>query len=285
MMRVLWNEIKKILTWKMLLLLAVVNSILFFLLIEFHIEYFPNGRPGLDSYNIGVEMIEKYGTHMDELEFADFKKTYEAQLKEADQYLQSRQEFVDAGFDAYEKFTNYNGNNEVKNALRNKVFHEEQVDLFWEIQERYRLIEFHEIKETSVEAYRKDASLKQKIRFDEMIEKDHYQVYPEEATENFKQFIFPVAVTVIFSVVFMISPGLLKDRSRRMLDLQYTTKKGRNLYKTKVAAGFITTFAVITILLTIYFSFYSLNNTSPFFDVPMHMFIGGWYWYDPTFFQ
>ena len=91
-MRILWNELKKILTWKMLLLLIFVNSVLYFFLIEFHIEHFPNGRPALDSYNIGIEMIEKYGTHMDEEEFLDFKEIYDSQVKEADQYLQSKKD-------------------------------------------------------------------------------------------------------------------------------------------------------------------------------------------------
>ena len=62
-MRILWNELKKILTWKILLLLVLVNSVLYFLLIEFYIEYFPNGRPAIDSYNIGIEMIDKYGSN------------------------------------------------------------------------------------------------------------------------------------------------------------------------------------------------------------------------------
>ena len=34
-MRILWNEQKKIITWKILLLLFIVNSILFYILIEF----------------------------------------------------------------------------------------------------------------------------------------------------------------------------------------------------------------------------------------------------------
>ena len=70
-----------------------------------------------------------------------------------------------------------------------------------------------------------------------------------------------------------------------MLALQYTTKKGRSLYKTKVAAGFISTFLVITLLLSFYFGLYTLNNTSMFFDLPIHKFMGLPYWYDPTFFQ
>lgn len=73
-MQIIINEIKKILNWKMILVLFLVNAVLYFLLINFHIENFPNGRPDLDSYNISVEMIRKYGINMDEEEMADFKK-------------------------------------------------------------------------------------------------------------------------------------------------------------------------------------------------------------------
>jgi uncharacterized membrane protein YciS (DUF1049 family) len=230
-------------------------------------------------------MIEKYGTHMDDEEFVDFVKTYDAQVKEANQYLQSRKEFVDANLDSYEKFRNVQHDNEEGNALHNKVMFEDQVDIFWQLQERERLIEFYEMKEVGLEAYRNDANEQQKVRFNEMIEKGQYQIYPGVAVENFKSFISNVAITIIISIMLVISPVFIKDRSRQLLDLQYTMKKGRSLYKTKVAAGLISTFIVMTALLVIYFSFYSLNNTSMFFKVPIHMFIGDFYWYDPTFFQ
>ena len=75
-----------------MLLIAVLIVIVYysFLLIEFYINYFPNGRPGLISYNVSIEMIDKYGMDIDEEEFEDFKKIYEAQVEEANQYLQSR---------------------------------------------------------------------------------------------------------------------------------------------------------------------------------------------------
>lgn len=284
-MQILLHEIKKVFSWKILLLLLFVNGILSFLLIEFDIKYFPNGRPALDSYRIGVEMIEKYGTHMDEDEFADFKKTYEVQLEEANHYLQTRKEFVDAGMGTYEDFRNYDRNNKEQDVLYDKVIFKEPVDILWELEERSRLIENYESKETSLEHHMEDANTKQKLRFNELIEAGHYPVYPEVAFANFKSFICNVAITIIFSVVLVLSPIFIQDRSGRLLDLQYTAKKGRNLYKTKVAAGLISTFIVITTLLITYFGFYSLNHTSMFFGVPIHMFRGDFYWYDPTFFQ
>lgn len=284
-MQILWNELKKILTWKMLLLLLIVNYILYFLLIDFDIEYFPNGRPTLDSYNIGIEMIEKYGTYMDETEFADFKNTYDEQVKEMDQFLLGRNEFVEAGMDTYEKFNNFDQENEEQYELHSNLTFEESNDLAWELQERERLIEFYETKEEGAGIYLNDAAQWQKDRFKEIKEKGLYGVYPEVVIMNFQTFILSVAITIMISVVLLISPIFLKDRMANVLYLQYTTKKGRSLYKTKVVVGLISTFFLITSLLIVYFSFYSLNNTSMYFDVPIHMFIGEYSWYDPTFLQ
>ncbi|MFB0845231.1 hypothetical protein [Paenibacillus oleatilyticus] len=284
-MRILWNEIKKILNWKILLLLFVVNIVLFFLLIEFHITYFPNGRPGLDSYRIGVEMVEKYGADMDEEELADFKKMYLAQVQEADRYVQSRKEFAEVGIRSYEDFMNRDGNNEKQEALHSKVMFEEKIDTFWELQERKRLIDFHDHKETMLDAYKNDADAKQNMQLEKLMKAGHYQVYSEVVMANFKDFIIPVAIAIIVSVVLVVSPVFIKDRAGKMLDLQYTIKKGRKLYRTKAVAGLISAFVVITVLLSVYFSFYARNQTSMFFKVPIHTFIGEFSWYDPTFLQ
>lgn len=286
-MRILVNEIKKIFNWRMLLLLAFVNFVLYFLLIDFHITHFPNGRPALDSYRIGAEMIETYGIKMDETDLAHFKRTYDAQIDEANRYLQAREEFVNAGMDTYEKFRNYDQQNEQLSVLHAKIMFEEKVDLFWELQERERLIDFQNNKEAILETRRNDAENEsQRARFEQMMEAGHYQVYPEITFENYKSFIRNAAIVILVSVVLVMSPIMIHDRSALMLDLQYTTKKGRAIYKTKIAAGLISTWLLITALLTIYFAIYSFNDTSMFFPVPVHMFINpDYYWYDPTFFQ
>lgn len=284
-MRILLHELKKIFTWKILLILLIVNSVLYFLLIEFEITHFPNGRPALDSYRISIEMIEKYGPTMEEEEFIDFVHVYEEKVEEANKWIQARQDFAAANIDSYEKYRNIQHDDEVGNALHSKVMFEEEVDLFWELQERERLIQFHEMKELGLEAMMNDANESQKARLQELEENKQYQVYSEVVFKNYKRFIQNVAITILFSVVFVISPIFIKDRTRQLLELQYSMKIGRNIFKTKVIAGLISTFLVVTTLLIVYFGFYSLNNTSMFFNVPIHTFIGDYYWYDPTFFQ
>lgn len=281
-MRVLWNELKKILTWKMLVLLIFINSVLYFMLIEFNIENFPNGS-GIYSYEMGIEMIEKYGTTMDKDEFIDFKNTYALLVEEADDYLKSSKGFVESGMDTYENFLAYDWWNAPEEiyALRKNVFFEEKVDLFWELQERERLIDFYERRATIPDVL----SERKKQRFEELIAQEKFGVYPEVVMMNFKSFIANVGIAILISVVLVISPTILKDRTRQLVAIQYTTRKGRNLFKTKFLAGSIATFIVITALLIVYFSLYSLNNTSMYFHVRVNTFIANESWFDPTFFQ
>ncbi|MGE7184976.1 hypothetical protein ACQKKK_13560 [Peribacillus sp. NPDC006672] len=284
-MQMIINEIKKILNWKMILVLFLVNAILYFLLIDFHIKYFPNGRPALDSYNIGVEMIEKYGPTMDESEMADFKKTYSNQVKDADQFLQSRKDFRDAGIRSYEEFRNMDVENEKQSVLHGKILFDEKVDMFWELQERERLIEFHDQNKDIINNYISNANPGQKERLLEIKTNGSYDVFPETVFYNFKDFILNVTIAIIVSVVLVMSPIIIQDRSRQLIDLQYTAKIGRTLYKKKAVAGLLSTLIVITALLAVYFSIYSLNNTAMFFSVPIYTFISDYYWYDLSFIQ
>ncbi|MEJ9282100.1 hypothetical protein [Ureibacillus thermosphaericus] len=102
---------------------------------------------------------------------------------------------------------------------------------------------------------------------------------------NYQDFISNVAIAIIISVIIIISPIFIKDRTSQMLELQYTTKKGRALFKTKVAAGVMAAIIVMTVLFAIYFSLYSLNHTSMFFNLPIYLFTWFEFWYDVTFFQ
>lgn len=286
-MRILWNEIKKVLSFKMFLLLAVVNSILFFLLIEFHIEVFPNGRPNLDDYNIAIEMLDKYGVDVIEEEFIDFKETYIAEVKKVDDYLQTRSDYVDKGLRTYQDTKNTQGESKELSTLRWELLDSEEIgDTLWELQSREYIIEWIEYEEASLDGWsHTENNTRQQARIDELKETKKFPTFPEIAFKNYQDFIFNVAIAILFSVVIVISPIFIKDRSIQLLDMQYTTKKGRNLYQVKVAAGLLSTFFVITTLFVIYFSVYALNKTSMFFDIPIHKFINSPSWYDPTFLQ
>lgn len=286
-MRILWHEIKKMLSVKMVLLLAVVNSLLFFLLIEFDITYFPNGRPSLDHYNISIEMLDKYGMDIDEVELADFKETYQAEVKKVADYLQTKSEYVDKGIRSYEDTRFTQDESEEISRLRWELLDKEGIgDTLWELQSREYITEWIEYEESSLDGWSHlEYTPQQLARIDELKEAEKFPVFPGVAFDNYQDFIVNVALTILISVVILISPIMIKDRATQVLDMQYTTKKGRNLYKVKIVAGLLSSFLVMTTLLGIYFSLYALNKTSMFFELPVHKFIASPAWYDPTFLE
>jgi hypothetical protein len=230
-------------------------------------------------------MIEKYGAKMDETEIADFKKTYEQQVEEADHILQSREDFKKADITTYEQFKQMDFEDQVYSDLHGKLFFEESIDLFWELQERESLKDFHNLQQLIINNTISAATSEQKKRLEEIKASGSHHVYPEVAFTNFKDFIMNVTIVIVISVAVMVSPLMIRDRILRVRDLQYTAKEGRKVYLKKVLAGIFSTVMVVTVLLGVYFSLYSMNHTATFFPVPIQSFIGPNFWYDLTFFQ
>ena len=122
-MTIILNELKKIFNIKSIFLLIIITMTMYFLFIEFNIVNFPNGRPALDIYNMFVDMKDSYGEFMDEEEFEDFKIKYEEAKKEADEYIQSREDFKQLGITNYDEFDSMDmSNNELEKLHRDVVF-------------------------------------------------------------------------------------------------------------------------------------------------------------------
>lgn len=286
-MKVVLNEIKKIFSLKMVSVLMVISIIMYFLFISFYIEHFPNGRPELDYYNIGVEMINNYGEKIDEKEFVHFKDTYSKQVEEADRYLQSKKEFVYEGITTYEKFKNMDQDIEKLNNLHSYVFFEVKSDIFWQLQAREHLIEQYESKEEWIRGGYETINEKQEKRIKEIASSGEYEsIFPYLIFENYNTLIKYVAMLVIISIIFMISPIFLKDKLNKVNLLQQTSKTGRYLFKKKVTSGLIAAFIITTIQLLCFFIAYSFNNVEIFFNSNINSVFGSYlFWYDLTFIQ
>lgn len=290
-MDIISNELKKIFNIKSVILLIFINIIMYFLFIEFQITNFPNGRPALDIYNMFVEMEDSYGEFMDEEEFEDFKLRYEEVKREADEYIKSREDFKRAGIDSYDEFANYarlakvDINNEEIERLHREVFFEKKIDVFWELPWREEYIRVYENRREymMVEASNKN----QEMRIKEILEDGlETSVFSDVVFFNYNRFIQYVAATILLSVMFMITPIYLRDNKDRINYLQYTSRIGRNIFKKKIAAGILASFIMVTLQLICFFSLYSTNNTSMFFNSNINSIYNSIIsWYDLTFIQ
>jgi len=285
--RIILYELKKIFQLKMVCLLFIISFIFYQLFINFYFEYFPNGRPALDSYHISMKMIEQYGYQMNQEEFEHFKKVYEKEKVAADAYLQARQEYVDAGLDTYEKFRTADREKQEIGELMDQIMFEDEVDLFWELQAREHLIEYYEYRNflySNMKFGDLPLTAEQKDRIRDTIASGNIMSY--EVFENYNSLIRHVAILIVISIMFMISPIFLQDRRNHVVFLQYSSKTGRKIFNLKLLAAFIATGFITTVQLGLFFILYRGNKVGIFLNSNINsVFTHEVFWFELTFLQ
>ncbi|WP_055669512.1 hypothetical protein [Desnuesiella massiliensis] len=287
-MSIIVNEIKKIFNLKMVLMLIVINLLMYFLFIEFWIKYFPNGRPETDIYRISVEMKKNYGEYVDEEEFKDFKIKYEEKIREADEYIQSEERFIKADIKNYEQFKNIDRKIKSQSDLRDYTVFKESIDLFWELPTTKWMIQSYESKKEDLLRQYRGTTSEAKFRIEDVYSKNEQtSIMPYIVLENYNNLIKGLIMTILLSVMFMISPIYLRDSKNKVKHIQYTCRRGRKMFKSKIYAGLIGTFIINTLQLMIFFMLYHHNKVNMFFNSNINSFLNSRiiFWYDLTFIQ
>lgn len=284
-MQIFWMEMKKIFSWKIITLIVFVNVVLYFLLFDFDIKNFPNGRPSLDLFKVEQQVIPKYGADIDEQEYADFVKQYERKVEDATTYLQNDPEAVAVGITSYKVLRNIEDNNQKQQDYRSLLIFERNEDLFWELQAMEHNIENYKYRIISLESKIEGATAAQRKHFEEMLRDEKYSFYTSIALENFNNVKMNMSIILFISIAILVSPIFLRDKLTCMEPLQYSSKKGRGIYKTKWLAGLASTVLLTILLLVFYLSIYATNHTSSHFDLPLYAMNNLYSWYDITFWQ
>lgn len=284
-MQLFWMEMKKIFSWKILALIVFVNVLLYLILFEFHIEYFPNGRPAGDTFTIEQQIIPKYGADIAEEEYKDIVATYEKEVEKANTFLENDPNAIAVGMTTYEAFQNYDREDEAKSEYRDSITFRSNEDFPWVLQAWESLIESYNYRIISLEREIETSTGMRQQRFKQLLNEEKYDFYSSVVLHNFTEIKRYIAIIVFISIAILISPVFLRDQLTTVVPLQYSSKKGRNLYRTKWLAGLVSTMLLTVGLLAFYLALYASNNTSSHFNLPLYSL--GWNvsWYDMTFFQ
>ena len=291
-MEIIKNEIKKIFNLNNLIVVGIITLIIWNRFISFEIEHFPNGSM-IHMYNNSVYMLENYGEIVDEEEFKNFKKMRDEKVKQADEFLSSREEFVNVGLDTYEKFRNLANRgfrDDEKGKLASNLVFEDNEPLFWEIPEMDKRIEDYEVyKKTFIgsEAYEWYPE-NTRERIDEVYKsEDLNSPFSYDIYENYNSLIKGINLLIIITVAILISPIFINDNKNKINYIQYSSKEGRKLFDKKILSGIVSSIIIVTIQLSIFFIIYKSNNTYMFWNCSINsIFNGGTTsWFDLTFGQ
>ncbi|MFT4416185.1 hypothetical protein ACLM5H_20175 [Fredinandcohnia humi] len=283
-MQLFLMEMKKIFSWKIITLIVFVNVVLYFLLIDFDIKHFPNGRPSLDIFRIEQQIIPKYGADIDDEEYADFVEEYKRKVEEANAYLQDDPQAAKVGITTYEGLRSIY-HNEKQMDYRSLVMFEREEDLFWDLQAReYLMEEKYKNRITSLESERNRATMAQQDYFEELLRNQKYSFYTSTVLDNFMNIKGNMAIIIFISIAILVSPVYLRDKSTFIELLQYSSKKGRRVYKIKWVAGLVSAVLLTILLFVVYLSIYATNHTSSHFDLPLYA-MDSYSWYELKFWQ
>lgn len=291
-MRIIYNELKKIFNIKSLIVLCIISFIIYNMFISFHFKYFPSGRPPADIYDIAKRIVEEKGINISDVEldyFLDLKQEYE---DEANNYLKENQVAKELGVENVEQLkevrinnqkNDSNGSDRKADELYNNIMFEEEVDSFWKLQAIDYFIERYESNNRSDNSL----SAKQKERINEVISRKSYRdVFPEFVLDNYNGFIFNSTALIVISIIFLLAPIFIKDKHRNLEQIQYTTKRGRKLYKDKIIASLIGSVIIVTIELGVLFSIYLTreNTVEMFYNASINSWLNFIFnWFDLTF--
>lgn len=284
-MRLFGLEMKKIFSWKLLLLTGVVNFLLFYTFLEFDLEYFPNGSGDTNLFEIEQQLIPAYGAEIDKNEFEEIKAMYVDRLDAADNYFKNDEQAQQLGITSYEEFRDISFDDPETGDYAERLMIQKSEDFLWELQAWGLLIENFGTEPASLEARAEQTTGSMQQHYQQQLWHEEFAFYSSVVLDNFYSYKTNMAIIILISVAMLMSPVFLRDTASGILPHQYTSKVGRRAYRIKWLAGISSTVILTIVLLALYMGLYWTNGTASHFGLSLSSF--GWYeyWYDMTFLQ
>lgn len=294
-MKIIFNELKRIFNFKMVLLLIIINLIMYFLFIRLDVTYFAKEGHAKDMHEMYVEIRNKYGNNMDKAEFKDFKKSYyNEKIKEANKHIENNSELNKYGIKNYDELIKkYNTASDKTDRDLQKIVNiyedimfKREVEAFYQLESIEWFINWYNNKDSMMSAMiANNPNIKSRV--EEIVKRgDETSIFSSIFMDNYNNLIRGTCSTIIIGIVFMILPIYFKDKKNNIRDIQYTSKNGRKIFKDKIVASIIASFIITTVDIIILFILYRNNNTSMFFDCSVNsVFNQIPSWYNVTFIQ
>lgn len=298
------EELRKIWRPGMLMVLIVMGAVYYMMFMEFYIRFFPNGPHYEGEFDTARQMKEAYGTSISEEEMADFVTCIPLLQKEADRYVadseagrryglktyeqygefrQKIYEDIGAGEQAADKNENYADCMILDNYLQSEATDNIEGRLYAAclFEAEYRRAQELEAEWEGEEYSRKEQEHARQLFFGK--DKKWQNILPWEVIQAAGAYGGRLLVWVCLSVCLLLSPLMVHDRMAGMRPLQYSSRHGRKIYRSQLAAVMLSAFLLTTVNIVLFGGIFASNGTAVFFPCRMYSFMGTQYsWPDWT---
>lgn len=277
-MKIIWQEMKKIVSVKKLLYLAGFYALYFMLFLKPYVR-----QPHAFSYHQEADLvksfIEEYGVTLTPEEFQELKSRQpEYVYDEIDQYIASNQEFQELGIRNFREFTGSQRGKELTleedNRLWLQLYDAIPADRVTEkvtsevtngIWTQY--IDTYEQETAGRTVYYKDLNqTAQQERLKERGEKEVYGLMPGGVLYTNFEVLRLTGAFMTLAMLFMILPYMVSENRSRMPSLQYSFQKGRRHYGCRVAAVLLSCVLIAALTVAVYMKIAAGNRVTDFWN-------------------
>lgn len=283
------EEIKKIWRPGIIAVLILIGAVFYAMFLNFYVQYFPNG-PQMDGLMRTAEQwAVEYGTSLSPDEADEAKAAYPKLIAEADRYAASSSLFKEHGVNSYNEFKEfynkavYNvsgqiGADEQKlysdaNIMLNYLQSDETDNIDGRI---YALSVYTQMYDSCLsnshlsEYSGKELSNAEKLLSDGI---SWQNLLPAEITDTASRYFSYLLVWVVLSVCLLISPLTVRDKMRKMRQLQWSSRHGRKILKTQFRASVLSAFLLTTINILLLGTVFLIKVPPIFFNCRMLSFM------------
>ena len=242
-------EIKKIWRPSVLVGILLLGLIYYYMFPSFYIEYFSNGPSAQVEFDLSVEWVAQYGPTLEPEERAELDSRLTEELAKFNRRLEEIPEAAEAGITDYESF-------------RTASQTEENTQLMWDIRDETNCYTIEKIQQMMELSDLQRDYLGQPEFFKYYTPKEQAQMlavdsWPKsllsssvmDSTECYLKYL---AQWTVISVILLLSPTLVRDRLRRMRFIQWSSRRGRRVLHTQLAAGLISALLLSLVNVTAY---------------------------------
>lgn len=262
----LW-ELRKIWRPGILAAILLLGAVYYWMFPEFYIEYFCNGPDAEAQFQLASGWVAQYGPTLEPEERAELDGQLAEELETFNEQIAAIPEAAAAGLTDYRTFCTFRDDYYTDTAasggdadmdlesLVQRVYSGTNWYIIEEIQNTMDLYDAHE-KDRTTEIPNWEAMGQPEAmvrRADQLtVPESAHSLLPFPVKESTREYGKDLAVWCVLSIVLLLSPTLVRDRLRRTRAMQWTSRRGRSILTTQMAAALCSALVLTVVNLVIY---------------------------------
>lgn len=260
-------ELRKIWRPGILAAMLLLGVVYYWMFPEFYIEYFCNGPDAEAQFQLASEWVEQYGPTLEPEERAELDGQLAEELETFNEQIAAIPEAAAAGLTDYRTFCTFRDDYYTDTAasggdadmdlesLVQRVYSGTNWYIIEEIQNTMDLYDAHE-KDRTMEIPNREAMGQPEAmvrRADQLtVPESAHSLLPFPVKESTREYGKDLVVWCVLSIVLLLSPTLVRDRLRRTRAMQWTSRRGRSILTTQMAAALCSALVLTVVNLVIY---------------------------------